>query len=131
TDYQTERSQSVIIMLDAGRLMTAPISIEYRVPSTEYGDHSSLRTQHSALSKLDYAINTTLLLAYVAIVRGDSVGLLTFTDSVTGYLEPDRGRRQFLALLESLYKVQPQQVEPDYLVAGAFLSTRRRKLSLE
>ena len=96
-------------MLDAGRLMTAPLG---------------------PLSKLDYAINTTLLLAYVAIVRGDRVGLLTFADTVTGYWEPDKGRRQFLALLESLYKVQPQQVESDYMKAGAFLSTRRSKRSL-
>jgi uncharacterized protein (DUF58 family) len=109
TDYQPERSQSVIIMLDAGRLMTAPLG---------------------PLSKLDYAINTALLLAYVAIVRGDRVGLLTFADSVTGYWEPDKGRKQFLALLEALYKVQPQQVEPDYAGAGAFLSTRRSKRSL-
>ncbi|MDQ6695524.1 MAG: DUF58 domain-containing protein, partial [Chloroflexota bacterium] len=109
TDYQPERSQSVIIMLDAGRLMTAPLG---------------------PLSKLDYAINTTLLLTYVAITRGDRVGLLTFADGVTGYWEPDKGRKQFLALLEALYKVQPQQVEPDYVRAGAFLSTKRSKRSL-
>lgn len=109
TDYQPERSQSVIIMLDAGRLMTAPLG---------------------PLSKLDYAINTTLLLAYVAIVRGDRVGLMTFADNVTGYWEPDKGRKQFLALLEALYKVQPQQVEPDYMGASAFLSTKRSKRSL-
>lgn len=109
TDYQPERSQSVIVMLDAGRLMTAPLG---------------------PLSKLDYAINTTLLLAYVAILRGDRVGLLTFADTITGYWEPDKGRRQFLTLLEALYKVQPQQVEPDYMKAGAFLSTQRSKRSL-
>jgi uncharacterized protein (DUF58 family) len=109
TDYQPERSQSVIVMLDAGRLMTAPLG---------------------PLSKLDYAINTTLLLAYVAVQRGDRVGLLTFADTVTGYFEPDKGRRQFLALLEALYKVQPQQVEADYMKASAFLSTHRSKRSL-
>lgn len=109
TDYQPERSQSVIIMLDAGRLMTAPLG---------------------PLSKLDYAINTTLLLAYVAILRGDRVGLLTFSDDIMGYWEPDKGRRQFLTLLEALYKVQPQQVEANYTRAGAYLSTQRSKRSL-
>jgi uncharacterized protein (DUF58 family) len=109
TDYQPERSQSVIVMLDAGRLMTAPLG---------------------PLSKLDCAINTTLLLAYVAITRGDRVGLLTFADSVTNYWEPNKGRRQFLALLEALYRVQPQQVEADYMRASAYLSTRRSKRSL-
>ena len=109
TDYQPERSQSVIVMLDAGRLMTAPLG---------------------PLSKLDYAINTTLLLCYVAIVRGDRVGLLTFADTVTGYWEPGKGRKQFLTLLDALYKVQPQQVESDYMAAGAFLSVKRSKRSL-
>lgn len=109
TDYQPERSQSLIVMLDAGRLMTAPLG---------------------PLSKLDYAINTTLLLAYVAILRGDRVGLLTFADGVTGYWEPNKGRKQFLTLLEALYKVQAQQVEADYMKAGAFLSLRRSKRSL-
>ena len=109
TDYQPERSQSVIIMLDAGRLMTAPLG---------------------PLSKLDYAINTTLLLAYVAILRGDRVGLLTFADGVTGYWEPGKGRKQFLTLLEALYKVQPQQVEADYMKASAFLSVKKSKRSL-
>ncbi len=109
TDYQPERSQSVIIMLDAGRLMTAPLG---------------------PLSKLDYAINTTLLLAYVAILRGDRVGLLTFADGVTGYWEPGKGRRQFLTLLEALYKVQAQQVEADYMKASAFLSVKKSKRSL-
>jgi uncharacterized protein (DUF58 family) len=108
-DYQPERSQSVVVMLDAGRLMTAPIG---------------------PLSKLDYAINTTLLLAYVAIIRGDRVGLLTFADTVTGYWPPDRGRRQFLTLLEALYRVQPQQVEADYMKAGLFLSAKRSRRSL-
>jgi len=55
---------------------------------------------------------------------------MTFADNVTGYWEPDKGRRQFLALLEALYKVQPQQVEADYMKASAFLSTRRSKRSL-
>jgi uncharacterized protein (DUF58 family) len=71
-----------------------------------------------------------MLLTYVAVQRGDRVGLLTFSDTVTGYFEPDKGRRQFLTLLEALYKVQPQQVEADYLKASTFLSTHRSKRSL-
>lgn len=109
TEYQPERSQSVIVMLDAGRLMTAPLG---------------------PLSKLDYAINTTLLLTYVAILRGDRVGLLTFADNIMGYWEPGKGRKQFLTLLDALYKVQAQQVEPDYMRVSAFLSARHSKRSL-
>src|SRR5207237_8930843 len=56
TDYQPERSQSVIIMLDAGRLMTAPLG---------------------PLSNIAYSSNTTLLLSHAAIVRRDRAGLLT------------------------------------------------------
>ena len=62
--------------------------------------------------------------------KPEYLGLLTFADNITGYWEPDRVHKQFLVLLEALYKVQPQQVEADYIKAGAFLSGRRSKRSL-
>ncbi|MGI8586256.1 MAG: DUF58 domain-containing protein [Chloroflexia bacterium] len=108
-EYETERSQPVILMLDAGRLMSAPV-----------GD----------LAKLDYAINTCLLLAYVATLKGDRVGLLVFADSVLGYYPPRRGRDQFLQLLDALYNVQAQPVESEYAAATDFLARRHPRRAL-
>jgi uncharacterized protein (DUF58 family) len=97
-----------MILLDCGRLMAGPVG---------------------TLAKLDYAINTSLLLAFVGTLKGDRVGLLTFADSVLGYWPPARGRGQFLRLLEALYTVQAQPVEPDYAAAMQYFRTRQRKRS--
>ncbi len=108
-EYQTERSQNVITLLDAGRLMRAPIG---------------------PLAKLDYAINSTLLLGYVAGVKGDYVGNLVFANEVMTYLPPKTGKVQFQRLLESLYNVQSQPTVPDYQTAITYLKARRPRRAL-
>ncbi len=108
-DYQTERSQTVIIALDAGRLMTSPIG---------------------PLAKLDYAVNTALLLSYIATLRGDRVGILAFADNVLTWLAPDRGRKQFITALDTLYNIQPQATEPNYATALSYLALKFRRRAL-
>jgi uncharacterized protein (DUF58 family) len=108
-EYQTERSQNVITLLDAGRLMRAPIG---------------------PLAKLDYAINSTLLLGYVAGLKGDYVGNLVFADEVMSYLPPKTGTVQFQRLLESLYAIQSQPTVPDYQGAVSYLKVRRPRRAL-
>ena len=108
-EYQTERSQNIFVMLDIGRMMRSPVE---------------------QIAKLDYVINAALLLTYVATGKGDKVGLLTFSDQVTAYTAPRQGRRQFYHLLEQLYRVEAQPVEPDYGKAFAYLGLKHRKRSL-
>jgi uncharacterized protein (DUF58 family) len=108
-EYETERSQYVLSAIDTGRLMRPPI-----------GD----------LAKLDYVINTALLLTYVALLKGDHVGLLTFADDVSTYLAPRNKRGQFALMLEALYNVQFQPVEPDYARALGYLSLKNPRRSL-
>jgi len=108
-EYETERSQPVILLLDAGRLMQAPVA---------------------DLAKLDYAINTCLLLAFIATLKGDRVGLLVFTDSVLSWHPPQRGRAQFLHLLEALYAVQAQPVESNPAAATAYLALHHSRRAL-
>ncbi len=108
-DYQIERAQNVLLLLDVGRLMSAPIG---------------------ALTKLDHAVNACLLTAYVCLARGDNVGLLAFADRVTLYLHPRGGKGQFHAMLESLYNVAPQATESDYRVAFAHAEQRLRRRAL-
>jgi uncharacterized protein (DUF58 family) len=107
--YETERSQTVILMLDAGRMM-----------STLIGD----------LSRLDYALNAALMLAYVAVERDDAVGLVAFADGVKAFVPPRKGHRQVGLITEALYDLQPALVEPDYAEAFALLSARARKRAL-
>ena len=108
-EYETERSQNLVALLDIGRMMRSPV-----------GD----------VAKLDYAINAVLLLAYVAGQKGDKLGLLAFADRVQTWLTPRAGKGQFLRMLEALYAVQSQAVEPDYNAAFTYLSARQGRRSL-
>jgi len=114
--YQSERSQNIVIALDVGRTMcmgTGPESDGRR------------------MTKLDYAINAALMLAYVAgSSTGDRLGLLTFADRVTGYLPPRKGKGQLFAVLQTLYNLGTTTVESDYGAALRHLAARWRKRSL-
>ncbi len=108
-EYETERSQNIYTLLDVGRMMRSPV-----------GD----------VAKMDYAINAVLLLAYVAVQKGDRVGLLTFADTVLHTVAPRSGKGQFHRLLEQLYAVEGQRVEPDYGVAFSEFAARQHKRGL-
>ncbi len=107
--YQTERSQNVIAVLDIGRMMQSPVA---------------------QIAKLDYVVNAVLLLAYVATGKGDKIGLMTFADDVTRFVGPKAGRGQFYRMLELLYAVEAQPVEPDYTRALSYLALKQRKRAL-
>jgi uncharacterized protein (DUF58 family) len=107
--YEVERSQTILLALDVGRTMRAEID---------------------GVSKLDYAIRAALLLAYVASLTEDRVGLLVFSDTVHTYLPPKRGRAQVYAILDAVYNAQAALTESDYRSAFAFLQSRWRRRSL-
>jgi len=108
-EYEVERHQNVLLMVDAGRMMTAQVG---------------------TLTKLDYAVNAALLVAHAAVGRGDKVGLMVFADEVQAYLAPRAGKRQIGQVLEVLYGVRPSLVEPDYGVAFRHLAARRAQRAL-
>ncbi|NJK81148.1 MAG: DUF58 domain-containing protein [Chloroflexaceae bacterium] len=108
-EYETERSQYVVSVIDTGRLMRPPIA---------------------HLAKLDYVINTSLLLTYVALLKGDHVGMLTFADDVDTFITPRSKRQQFYLMLEALYNVQFQPVEANYARALSYLSLKHKRRSL-
>jgi uncharacterized protein (DUF58 family) len=107
--YTIERSQNIVVLLDTGRLMTARIG---------------------KLSKLDHAVNATLSIAYVAAAGGDNVGLVAFSRRVVSYLPPRRGRDQINLLMEALYNLEPQMIEPSYKRAFNFFGANCKRRSL-
>jgi uncharacterized protein (DUF58 family) len=107
--YEEERGRTVMLLIDAGRMMSAQVG---------------------PLSKLDHAINAALMLAYVALSRDDSVGLIVFADSIKALAPPRRGRAYLQRILEELYDIQPTMAEPDYRAAMYHLHDRARKRSL-
>src|SRR6266571_2946762 len=107
--YQMERDQTIVIALDAGRLMTARIEHE---------------------TKLDLAVHATLALMSAAARAGDNAGLLVFGRRIQAYLPPKRGAEHLDAALEALYAVEPEMIEPSYSRAFEFVSANSRRRSL-
>jgi len=105
--YEVERRQNVVMLVDAGRLMTEKV-----------GDRE----------RLDYALTAALLLADVASLHGDQVGLLVFADRVQQYIPPSRGSISTLA--EALGGVHARMVEPNYPAAFTYLAKQLRRRSL-
>ena len=123
-EFETERSQDVMILLDTGRLMASPILLEAPTQPTEKP------TSQKAMLKLDYAVNTTLMTAYVSTLKGDKVGLIAFADSVHQYLAPKPGKKQFLTMLETVYALPVHSVESDFEEAFKYLASKQRKRAL-
>ncbi|HYR11908.1 MAG TPA: DUF58 domain-containing protein, partial [Longimicrobium sp.] len=105
--FELERRQNVMIAIDAGRLMTQKVGERER---------------------LDYALTAALLLADVARVHDDAVGLLVFSDKVEAFIPPARNSVSRLA--EALGEVHARMVEPNYPAAFTYLSKQVRKRSL-
>ena len=107
--FEAERAWNVVLLLDAGRLMGAPV-----------GD----------LTKLDVAVNAALLVAHIGARQGDRIGLLAFADRVEAYVPPASGPRQEGVLLESLYAIRAQPTATDYREAFRALAAHRPQRSL-
>ena len=107
-EFSVEQGQTVMILVDAGRLMTQLA-----------GD----------LPRFEYALSSALVLAEVAAHSGDQVGLMVFDDEVRAFLPPARGRAAFRRLRDALIPVTASMAEPDYAAAFRTLAARHRKRS--
>lgn len=108
-EFDIERSQNVVLALDLGRTMASRL-----------GD----------LAKVDLAVNACVLLAHIAALSDDRVGLFTFAAEPGVFLPPDRGREQVFRVLEALYRARAKAEEANYRAAFAALATRQRKRAL-
>jgi uncharacterized protein (DUF58 family) len=109
--YQHERNHTVMIAVDASRLMGGRAGSEGR-------------------SKLDAAVDCALGLAYAALYAGDRAGLTVFDHEARVYLEPRAHRADLGAFVEALAPVQSRLVEADYRVLARTLLGRRRRRAL-
>jgi uncharacterized protein (DUF58 family) len=107
--YEAERSQNIMLLLDTGRTMLQPVQ---------------------KMAKLDYVVNTALMLAYVAAGSDDKVGLMAFDAEVRAFLPPAKSKAQVYRIMESLYNIEARLVETDYPEAFQNLATRWRRRSL-
>jgi uncharacterized protein (DUF58 family) len=108
--YQTERSQAVWIVLDAGRLLQGRIL------------RDSDDEERRGYSKLDYACSTAIALAQLALYSGDRVGLLVYGQHVQQRLLPGRGPAHLRLIVEALAQARAEASEADHLRATATLN---------
>ena len=107
--FQANQSQRVIFLVDCGRMMT---------------------NKAADLSLLDHALNAMLMLGFVALRQGDSVGLLAFSDEIHNYVPPRGGMTQMNRLLHAAFNRFPKLVESRYDQAFLYLAANCRKRSL-
>ena len=111
--YRIERSQTVWIVLDAGRLLRAQVED----PNRDF-----------RLSKLDYAVDAALSLAQVASQYGDRVGLLAYGRAIQRSVGVGKGAPHLRTILDSLSQIRGETAEANHaLAARALLRTQSRR----
>lgn len=107
--YQAEKNQIVMILLDVGRLMSA---------------------ESEGKTKLDHALEAAVHLAHTAILGGDQAGILAFADRVISFIPPRGTPEQLQLILEETISLRPTLVEPQYEQALLWLRSQVRRRSL-
>jgi uncharacterized protein (DUF58 family) len=114
-EFQDERDQRVMLLIDCGRRMRAD------------DRRGAVGTAH-----FDQVLNAVMLLTYVALAQGDAVGALTFgtPPGEEKLFEPRKGAHTLNALMGELYGVQPTPSHSDYVAAAQDLLRRQGKRAL-
>ncbi len=106
---EPEQEQTLIILLDRGRLMTAQVQ---------------------GLKRFDWGLNATLALALAGLHRGDKVGVGVFDREIVTWIPPERGNNQLPKLIDRLTPIQPTLLEPDYVGAVTRLVNQQSRRAL-
>jgi len=114
-EFQDERDQRVMLLIDCGRRMRAD------------DRQGGVGTAH-----FDQVLNAVMLLAYVALGQGDAVGALTFgtPPGKERLFAPRKGLHVLTGLMGELYSVQPTPSHSDYVAAAQDLLRRQAKRAL-
>jgi len=107
--YQVERDQTLLLVLDTGRLLTAQVG---------------------GLSLFDHGLNASLMLSHVATRGGDRVGLFAFDGEIRRFVPPVTGSRAMQQIVLSTFDLHPRLVASDFEPHLAWLGQRNRKRSL-
>ncbi|WP_437919253.1 DUF58 domain-containing protein [Sphingobacterium sp. LRF_L2] len=107
--YQEEKSQPIYALIDTGRVMRMPFR---------------------GLTLLDYAINSTLVLANAAILKQDRAGMLTFSKTVSNHVTAEKRNNQMRLISDKLYGIQTDFEESEFGGLYAFCNKHVNKRSL-
>ena len=101
--YRAERNQTVLVLLDNGRVMAGRVD---------------------GVPRVEHAVDAVMMLTAVATGLGDRCGVVAFDREVRAAVPPGSGRAQLGRVVEALYDLEPVLAESDY--AGAFSQTLAR-----
>ncbi len=107
--FMDERSQQIVCLIDKGRTMKMPFE---------------------GMTLLDYAINTTLVLSNIVLLKQDKAGLLTFSKNIDQYVPADKRSTQLSLLLETLYRQQTAFTDSDFEALYTTVRYRIKQRSL-
>jgi uncharacterized protein (DUF58 family) len=108
-NYNDERSQQVISVIDKGRTM---------------------KMAFDDITLLDYAINAALVVSSIALRKQDKAGLLTFAQKVENYIVPDKKKSQVSIMLETLYKQETNFLDSSFENLYTFIRYQIKQRSL-
>ena len=108
-EFNVERNQNIVLMVDCGRFM---------------------RNETDGVSYLDRALNSAIMLSYIALGQGDNVSLMAFSNRIERFIRPVRGKPGIQAILRSTYDIQASDKAADYNLALEYLSMVQRKRAL-
>jgi len=91
--FQEEKNQTIYLIIDKGRVMHMPFN---------------------NLTLLDYAINTSLVMANIILSKSDKAGMFTFSKKIENLIIADNKKNQMTRFLDNLYKIEPNLYESDY-----------------
>ncbi|MBK7630100.1 MAG: DUF58 domain-containing protein [Ignavibacteriales bacterium] len=107
--YVDEKSQQVYSIIDLGRTMKMPFD---------------------KMSLADYAINSSLVISNIALLKQDKAGVITFNNKVTSVLPAERNSLQMKKIVELLYSQQTEYLESDYEKLASVIKSRIKQRSL-
>ena len=107
--YQDERSQQVVNVIDMGRVMKLPFD---------------------GLSLLEYAINTSLVISNISLIKEDKAGLITFSNKQSVVVKPEKKRTHIRKIQEALYNLKTNFLESDFQRMLVSLRTHLNQRSL-
>lgn len=108
-EYVVEKNQNLLFVLDSGR---------------------SMCNEHQGITHFDRALNAIILLSYIALRQGDTVGMLVGSNRVERWIPPVRGQHGVQSLIRQSYDLVPTYDATDYDMLTEQLRTRYRKRSL-
>jgi uncharacterized protein (DUF58 family) len=107
--FQDERSQHVYSFIDMGRAMRMPFK---------------------GMTLVDYAVNTSLVISNIALLKSDKPGVIAFNHKLNGFVKAERSGKQMFQIMEALYNLNTKYLETDFEHIAIFTKKNINQRSL-